>query len=137
MEFVESLSVGEHHLRGLSVGDDDSTTASWTGKCLLSCYFEAAVWTPDILVSSSNEDRLPNTEMFPGTALVPLGHRQSCHPERPSRLLFPLVHVLGSIFASLVEEAPLSFLAERGRDRLVPANRLATPCTILQESRRY
>src|SRR2546425_13348003 len=136
MEFEESLSVGEHHLRGLSVRDDDSTTASWTGKCLLSCYFEAAVWTPDILVSASDEYRLPDTEMFPGTALVPLGHRQSRHPECPSRLLFPLVHVLGSIFARLVEESPLSFLAERGGDGLVPVNWLATACTILQESRR-
>src|SRR2546428_13481094 len=131
MEFVESLSVGEHHLRGLSVRDDDSTTASWTGKCLLSGYFEAAVWTPDILVSSSNEYRLPDTEMFPRTALVPFGHRQSRSPERPSRLLFPLVHVLGSVLASLVEEAPLSFLAERGRDRLVLVNGLATACADL------
>src|SRR2546425_12154364 len=136
MEFVESLSVGEHHLCGLSVRDDDSTAASRTRKSLLSGYFEAAVWTPDILVSSSNEYRLPNTEMFPGTALVPLGHHQSCHPERPSRLLFPLVHVLGSIFASLVEEAPLTLLAERGRYRLVPVNRLPTTGTILHESRR-
>src|SRR2546425_9322690 len=136
MEFEESLSVGEHHLRGLSVRDDDSTTASWTGKCLLSCYFEAAVWTPDILVSASDEYRLPDTEMFPGTALVPLGHRQSCHPECPSRLLFPLVHVLGSVLTSLVEEAPLPLLAERGRDRLVPVNRRATACAILHESRR-
>src|SRR2546427_12145408 len=125
MEFVEGLTVGEHHLRGLGVGDDDSTAAGGTGKCLLSGYFEAAVWTPDILVSSSDEYRLPDPEMFPGAALVPLRHRQSCHPERPSRLLFPLVHVLGSIFANLVEEAPLSFLAERGRDRFVPVNRLA------------
>src|SRR5712691_1284990 len=136
MEFVESLSVGEHHLRGLSVRDDDSTAASRTSKSLLSGYFEAAVWTPDILVPSSYEYRLPNTEMFPRTALVPLGHRQSCHPERPSRLLFPLVHVLCSIFASLVEEAPLSFLAERGRDRLVPVNRLAAACAILHGSQR-
>src|SRR3989442_6581695 len=125
MEFVESLSVGEHHLRGLGVRDDDSTAASWTSKSLLSGYFEPAVWTPDILVSSSYEYRLPDTEMFPGTALFPLRHRQSCHPERPSRLLFPLVHVLGSIFASLVEEAPLSLLAERGRDRLDPAHQAA------------
>jgi len=136
MEFVEGLSVGEHHLRGLSVRDDDSTAASWTSKSLLSGYFEPAVWTPDILVSSSYEYRLPDAEMFPGTALVPLRHRQSCHPERPSRLLFPLVHVLGSIFASLVEEAPLSLLAERGGDRLVPANGLATACAILHEYRR-
>src|SRR6266568_2095529 len=136
MEFVESLCVGKHHLCCFGVGDDDSTAAGWTAKCLLSCYFEAAVWTPDILVSSSNEYRLPNTEMLPRTALVPLRHRQSCHPKRPSRLLFPLVHVLGSIFASLVEEAPLSFLAERGRDGLVPVNRLATACTILHESQR-
>src|SRR5712691_2831975 len=136
MEFVESLSVGEHHLRGLSVGDDDSTAASRTSKSLLSCYFEAAVWTPDILVSSSDEYRLPNTEMFPGTAFVPLGHRQSCHPERPSSLLFPLVHVLGSVLTSLVKETPLPFLTERGRDRLVPVNRLATACAILHESQR-
>src|SRR2546425_13230496 len=116
MEFEESLSVGEHHLRGLSVRDDDSTTASWTGKCLLSCYFEPAVWTPDILVSASDEYRLPNTEMFPRTALVPLRHRQSRHPEGPSRLLLPLVDMLGSVLTSLVEKAPLPLLAERGRD---------------------
>src|SRR2546425_8577416 len=136
MEFVESLSVSEHHLCGLSVRDDDSTTASRTRKSLLSGYFEAAVWTPDILVSSSNEYRLPNTEMLPRTTLVPLGHSQSCHPERPSRLLFPLVHVLGSVLTSLVEEAPLTLLTERGRDRLVPVNGLATACAILHEYRR-
>ena len=136
MEFVESLSVGEHHLCGLSVGDDDSTAAGGTRKRLLSSYFEAAVRTPDIFVSSSNEYRLPNTEMFPRAALVPLRHRQSRRPERPCRLLFPLVHVFGSVFTRLVEEAPLPLLAERGRDRLVPVNGLATACTILHESRR-
>src|SRR2546428_6903934 len=136
MEFVEGLSVGEHHLRGLGVGDDDSTAAGGTGKCLLSGYFEAAVWTPDILVSSSNEYRLPDPEMFSRTALVPLGHRQSRSPERPSRLLFPLVHVLGSVLTSLVEEAPLPFLTERGRDRLVLLDGLATPCADLHEYQR-
>ena len=136
MQFVESLSVGEHHLCGLGVSDDDSSSASGTSERLLSSYLEAAVWTPDILVSTSNEYRLPNTEMLPGTALVPLGHRQSCHSEGPCRLFFPLVHVLGSVFTSLVEEAPLALLAERGRDRLVPVYRLATPRTVLHESRR-
>src|SRR5712692_1654802 len=136
MQLVESLPVSEHHLCGLGVSDDNSTAASRTSECLLSGYFEAAVWTPDILVSSSNEYRLPNTEMLPGAALVPLGHGQSCHSEGPCRLFFPLVHVLGSVFTSLVEEAPLALLAERGRDRLVPVNRLAAACAILHESRR-
>ena len=136
MELVKSLSMGEHHLRGLGVGYDDPTAASRTGNRLVPSYFEPAVWAPDILVPSSNEYRLPNTEMFPGAALVPLRHRQSRRPERPCRLLFPLVHVLGSVFTRLVEEAPLPLLAERGRDRLVPVNWLATACTILHESRR-
>src|SRR2546427_6280188 len=136
MEFVESLSVGEHHLRGLSVCDDNSTTASWTSKCLLSSYFEAAVWTPHILVSSSNEYRLPNTEMLSGTALVPLGHRQPSHPECPRCLLFPLVHVLGSVFTSLVEEASLPLLAERGGHGFLPMNGLAATGTVLHETRR-
>src|SRR5712692_6553394 len=126
MQLVESLSVGEYHLCGHGISDNDSSAASRTSECLLSGYFEAAVWTPDILVSSSDEYRLPNTEMLPGATLVPLGHCQSCHPECPCCLLFPFVHVLGSVLTRLVEEAPLPLLAERGRDRLIPVNRLAT-----------
>src|SRR6266700_813469 len=136
LEFVERLPVSEHHPRCLSVSDDDSTAASGTREPFLSSDLETAVRAPNILVSSRNEDRLPNTNMLSGTARVPLGHRHSRHSESPSRFLLPLVHVLGSVFACLVEEAPLAFLIERGGDRLVPMNGLAADRTILHKSRR-
>ena len=136
LEFVERLPVSEHHLRRLSVGDDDPTAASRTREPFLSSDLETAVRTPNIFVSTRNEDRLPNTDMLSGTASVPLGHRHSRHPESPSRFLLPLVHVLGSILTCFVEEAPLAFLIKRGGDRLVPMNGLAADRTVLHKSRR-
>src|SRR6266436_1421031 len=91
---------------------------------------QTAVWTPDILVPPSYEDRLPDSQMLLRTTSLPFGKTQSNRSECPSCFLSPSREILSFLFATFVIVAPLSFLAESSRHRLVAMNDTRTGATV-------
>src|SRR5919108_4639465 len=112
-KLVEWFSVGEHHLRWFDPKNDARRVAPGTGQAFMSGYFEAAVGAPNVFVSAGYENRLPNTQMFSGAALLPVCDGELCRLESPRCLLFPAHDVGGFLLAILVIVGSLSLLCER------------------------
>src|SRR5439155_19453551 len=98
------------------------STTRLTCQTLVPGNLQTTVWTPDILVPPGDEDRLPDSQVLLGTTSVPFGKTQSNRSECPGCFLSPSREILGSLFATLVKVAPLPFLAESSRHRLVAMN---------------
>src|SRR5438132_7497534 len=91
---------------------------------------QTTIRTPNILVPPSDEDRLPDSQVLLGTTSLPFGKTQSNRSECPGRFLSPSREILGFLFAAFVIVAPLPFLAESSRHRLVAMNDTRTGATV-------
>src|SRR5437667_9967983 len=91
---------------------------------------QTTIGTPDILVSPSDEDRLPDSQVLLGTTSLPFGKTQSNRSECPGCFLSPSREILRFLFATLVKVAPLPLLAESSRHRLVAMNDTRTGATV-------
>src|SRR5437660_7493739 len=86
--------------------------------------------TPNILIPPRYEDRLPDSQMLLRTTSLPLRNTQPNSSKCPRCLLSPSREILRFLFAALVKVAPLAFLAESSRHRLVAVNYSRTTATV-------
>ena len=88
-ELVDRLSMSEDGLCRLDSNDDGGRVTLGTVQPFMSRDLQTAVGTPNVLVSSSDEYRLPNPEMLFRAAHLPIRYGESAWLERPSCLLLP------------------------------------------------
>src|SRR6267378_6855378 len=118
----QGLSVRKHHLRRLDAHNNRVSTTSSTSQTLVARDLQTAIGTPDILIPTSYEDRLPDSQVLFGTARLPICNNQPDWSECPRCFLLPSREILGLFLAALVKIAPLTFLGESSRNGLVAMN---------------
>src|SRR5438132_13975770 len=91
---------------------------------------QTTVWTPDILVSPSDEDGLPDSQVLLGTTSLPLRNTQPNSSKCTGCFLSTSREILRFLFATLVKLAPLPLLAERRRHRAVTINDTRTGAAV-------
>ena len=84
--------------------------------------FESAVRTSDIFVSTGYEYRLPHSQMFSWTALLPIGDSESYCFERPGCLFLPARDIVRFLLTVLMVVGSLSFLGKCGQCLVVSVN---------------